>query len=186
MSRFFWTVVLGLALFFGIVWYFDLMPGAPANDGRSRGAKTSAASVDLGGPLYPPAPAVKARSGDEAGAPRIDSIIIGGQLAVTDKVELSADTDGTVLFIGEEVPDGIVAAAGLAPFMADPFRFAAVDLGRTRGGVEQVLYKFYRRLEEGMQVPQDRIVAMLNPNRAIAELAIRAAKYEAAVSDLHI
>jgi len=99
-----------------------------------------------------------------------------------------------VLYVGEEVPDGVVAAAGVAPFVVDPFRFAPVDLGKAYSGDtdslvvvgDRIIYKFYRRLDEGMTVKQDRVVAMLNPAKAISELVIRRAKFKSAIADLKI
>lgn len=180
MGRFLLTVMLGLAIFAGVAWYFDLWPGESGPPMRPKpedpkGQVEAARQVDVGGPLYPPAPAVKPIQGD---APvRIEPIVIAGQLGVVDKVELSSQVDGALLFIGEEVPDAVVAAAGVAPFMIDPFRYANVTSG------DQPIGKFYRRLQQGMPVGAGEMVAMVDPARALLDLGAKRVKVQAAEAE---
>src|SRR5262245_55808071 len=185
MGRFFLTVLMGLGIVGAIAWWFDLWPTSDRSTATTKrksdqpkGPKPPApASVDWGEPLYPAWKVAEPQP--EREAPRTERrTIIGGQLAVVDKVDAAAEVDGALLYVGEDLPDGAVAAAGVAPFMADPYRFATIHLGGDRD-----LVKFYRRLQENMPVRPDQIVGMLNPARAIHELAIRRAKTEAAVAD---
>ncbi len=183
MGRFFLTLILGLALCGVAAWYFELWPVQADTDRPqpSNGKKIKpTAKVELGPVLYDPAK-VQANTlvpaDDLKEDLRRDPVVIAGQLGVMDKVELSPEVEGSLLFIGEEIPEEIIAVTGIAPFMTDPFRIATIDMG------DRQIHKVYRRLQEGAKVAQGQIVAMVNPAKALLDLAMKKNRYFAAVAD---
>jgi WD40 repeat protein len=184
MGRFFLTVALGLGICFGLAYWLNLWPGGgfaapPIPPSESQGDAPQA-PVTLGEALYafkkPASTLVPPDDFKENLLGRI--IVVPGQFAPMDKVELGAEVSGTLLFVGEEIPEGIVAVAGLAPFTADPFRIMPLNLGQN-----QVVYKVYRRLHEGMTVEPDQMVALLNPAKSMLDVNMKYAKYYAAIAE---
>jgi WD40 repeat protein len=179
MGRFFLTIVLGLGLFLGAAWYFDLLPYIPnPENGRRNGADNSKSpdAVDIGKILYAPQPfPAEAALGAARGK---DPIVIACHLNVIKKVDVSSQLDGQLLFIGVPVPDGAILVAGVAPFVAPPFHAAMIDLG------DKEDFKFYRRLDEGKTVLNDQVVGLLDPSQALLKLTVSRAKIVAAEADV--
>src|SRR5438105_4647703 len=177
MGRFFLTVLFGVAVFVGVAYYFELWPASTdvpppsrLKGGPNSAAKDRAAKFDVGGVLYAPWPRPKVQPINGA-RPYVDPIaVIAGHLGVVDKNEVPAEVEGTLLYIGEEVPDVAIAVAGVAPFMVDPFRYATMNMG------DGMVAKFYRRLQQGEVVTPDQVVAMLNPAKGIHDVAMKRAK----------
>ncbi len=170
MFRFILILILALGIAGGVAWYYDLVPPIPGPNG----VVTSQAKDPvgpLGNLLYPAA---------ELPAPppiytkqQADPIVIPGHLSVIDKIDISCQLPGQLLFIGERVPDGAEAVAGMAPFLAEPFQSTRI----LRGGRDQFIP--YRRFFEGQTVHQDQMVAMLDFSKAYNELVAKRAKVKA-------
>jgi WD40 repeat protein len=176
MGRFLLTVILGVAIFAGLAWYFDWMPG---EFGSARPGKNSAASrpaVDVGKPLFaahplppePPAPASKRLR---------DPITIAAHLTLIDRADLDCPVDGQLLFVGEMVPEGAEAAAGIAPFFVEPFTYARIN----QGDGDRII--FYRQLKEEMTVAANQMVALVDPAKAMNDLASKKAKVKQAIEE---
>jgi WD40 repeat protein len=84
---------------------------------------------------------------------------------------------GKILFIGEQVDDEVVMAAGSTAFLAEPFYAATVIVGGEK------YTKFYRRLYEGQTVTRGQMLAQIEPSRAIAEVQSKIAKIELAIGE---
>lgn len=182
MGRFFLTLALGLGLCFGAAYYFDLWPKSPAADHQNTtddSADNGKRPVELGDLLYHPqivgSQLVPPGDFNENLLGRV--IVVPAQLAPLDKVEVGAEVEGSLLFVGEEIPPSAIAVAGLAPFTADPFRIVPLALG------SDTVYKVYRRLYDGMTVNPDQMVALLNPAKAMLDVNMKTAKVNASVAD---
>jgi WD40 repeat protein/biotin carboxyl carrier protein len=136
-------------------------PGSATSAATTADAKTPAADVDIGGPLYAkdesvrPAPPVK-----PAGGPQGDPIVINGaQLTIPFSQNVPTENPGALWQICTEV------APGERVNPADVFEHPTIK------------DKKYRRLREGDTVARGQLVALLDDQ-------VARAKYNAAVTDL--
>ena len=165
------SLLLGAALFGGIVWYFELpipweprvSTGDPTSPVNTAHDPDRAPKVELGEPLYPaePFPELKTANGSVRA---LQPLAIRGTIVVKDKQEVPSQVSGQMLFIGDGVPGGAVEAAGVAPFMVEPFGVATVNMGDER------TYMFFRRLGESMVVTGEQMLGMIDPSRALLML----------------
>lgn len=164
MVRFFVILILAVAIAGGVAWYYDLVPPIPGPESNGP-TNPKGAATPLGELLYPevPLPPLRLVKGPTT-TPQPDPIVVSGHLAVMDKIDISCQLPGKLLFVGERVPEGADVVAGFACFMAEPFYSATIS----RGGQDQVV--LYRRLYEGQVVYQDQMVAMLDYSKAMGEL----------------
>lgn len=170
MLRFIVILLLALVIAGGAAWYYDLVPAVPGPTGDVQHKDQN--HTALGGLLYaavplpvlpPPVPAKQ----------QADPIVIPGHLSVIDKIDISCQLPGQLLFIGERVPDGAEAVAGVTPFITEPFQSTRI----LRGGRDQ--FVLYRRFFEGQVVHQDQMVAMLDFSKAFNEWVAKRAKVKA-------
>jgi len=176
MGRFLLTLVVGLALFLGVAYCFDLFVHAPDGGGGNKIDRDAKLEAALGSPLYagqplPPEPPFRPNPKSA------DPITIAAHWVALDKTELACQVDGQILFIGQQLPDDLLALAGVAPFAADPFQYARVN----QGGSDLTI--IYRRLRENEMVDKHEMLALLDPAKAMNEVAIKQAKIAVAEED---
>jgi WD40 repeat protein len=173
MGRFLLTLVVGLALFLGVAYYFDLF--VPTPEDRANPLNDPAKrEAELGGILYPGKPLPQ----EPPYAPNpkyAESIVVPAHWVAMDKSEVGCLVDGQIRFVGEPIPDALIALAGVAPFAADPFLSTRV----AQGGSDDLVI-FYRRLGDGATVDADQIIGLLDPAKAMIDVAIKQAKIVAA------
>jgi len=172
MGRFFLTLAVGLVIFLGAAWCFDLFVRSPDSTGKSTRHDTRP-EVELGNVLYP----VKPLPAEPILPDRIttaDPISIPAHLVALDKPDFAPQVDGQILFIGEPVPDGVVAMAGVAPFAAEPFLSVDINQGGTKLSI------IYRRLRDNDRIGARQMFGLLDPARAMNELAKASAKVKVA------
>ncbi|MBX9681107.1 MAG: hypothetical protein K2X38_20305 [Gemmataceae bacterium] len=106
-----------------------------------------------------------------------DPIILHGHITVLDKVDVSSEVSGQLLFIGEEVPEGAAQVGGVAPFFREPYQHALVEQGN------RDIAKIYRRIFEGEPIRENQMVAMINPAKALNGVLEKQAKHSAAAAE---
>ncbi len=129
----------------------------------------------LGGDLYSAEafPVVAA----EAYKPKGTPITLRAHINIKDKQEVPALVAGQILYVGEAIPDGLVEAAGAAPFLSEPYYYNTVMVGREK------VYKFYRRLMPDDPVHSDEIIGMIECSKALAALKEKQIKIRASIDD---
>lgn len=172
MGRFFLTVLLGVALFAVVVYYFDLWrTETPSNNGKSS-QEVEAALGDL---LYPRQPA---RNGWPIGtASPMSAVVVHGHTVMPEQVDVTPLVDGKVLFIGDEIPEGTAAAAGVGCLIGEPFLQKTVSQGLSD------LVVIYRPWEEEATLRPKQIIAKIDPAKILNEVAVRKAKFKAAAAE---
>ncbi|MEI7685329.1 MAG: hypothetical protein WCL32_09900 [Planctomycetota bacterium] len=181
MLRFFTVLLLAAAIAGGIAWQLDLLqniPGFTKKPDAVHVDKTfdpTTTAVQFGGPLYPPQTFVKrleniARHG-------ADPVVILGNLGAVEKMDASAQLPGQLLFIGQEIPEGAVQVAGIAPFLQGKIQTALVDVGDSKH------YKLYSRLNEGDVIDADAMVGLVNPAKAVHAVRAQSVKLGAAEAE---
>lgn len=175
MGRFLLTFLLGLALFAAVVWHFELWPFEEISEGGSKVGKTNPSEIDLGELLYPARP-MPLEPRTPAAPPR-DWIVVAGHFTNPDIVEVPSRIDGILLFVGDEIPEGTSAVAGVAPLLGEPFLYKEIVQG------EQNLVTFYRPLDEESTVSAQRVIAKIDPAKVLNEVAIRKAKVQASKAE---
>lgn len=176
MGKYIITLILGIALFVSGVWYLDLFPhktpGRPngPDDGIVVGPVTPAS--ELGDHLYP---AEKFKPIDKR--TNTDPIVLYGLMNAFEVEDVPSLVPGRILFIGDQVDDGAVLAAGSAAFLAEPYYFASIYAGR------QTFVKFYRRHYEGDIIKQGQMLGMVEPAKAFGAVLEKIAKLSAAEAD---
>src|SRR5687768_12650841 len=119
MVRLLISLVVGGALFAFIGYQMGLFTSSDTV-GRTSDTDAEASRLDLGDDLdKEPAPPKKGWSVAAGGALR-DPIVFNAHLTMPDRLELSAPVPGKVLFVGAEMPEGLVQAAGVFAFVAPP------------------------------------------------------------------
>ncbi len=172
MGRFFVTLLVGLGVFALAVWVFDLWSFGPTGDENSNKTKKTAAA-DLGQSLYPRQP-FRPEPAPPQSARQVYPLAFAAHFVIPVNPDVASQVDGKLLFIGEALPDGAAALAGVAAFMGEPFHYKEV----AQGGGDLVV--FYRPLEEEMTVRPHQIIARVDPAKILNEVAIRKAKVKVA------
>jgi WD40 repeat protein len=165
------VLLLGLGVWTGVI----RVPGFDA-DTVGTTATTTAKADQLGGDLYPttvPFPPLDQKAGTFKG----DPLTLRGHVQIKDKQEVPALVEGQILFIGQAVPEGVIEACGVAPFLAEPFGYNTVTVG------DDKIYKFYRRLLPGQIVHSDEIIGMVECSGALVALMEKNFKIQYAVAD---
>src|SRR5205823_3743130 len=102
---------------------------------------------------------------------KLDPIVIHDcHLVVLDRADLSAQKDGKLLFLGEEVDH------------SDPTNPSATLSVTIKVGGQEIV-KSYRRLDRGDPVRPGQLVAMIDPSLALSEYYAAKAKITAATAD---
>jgi WD40 repeat protein len=169
------ALVAGALIFIAIAASLGVlkMPWDPPSENTS--TPTAKATTQLGDDLWPAAAFPPLDRG--AGRLRSDPVIMRGHIQVKDKMDVPSTVAGQVLFIGVPVPDEVVAAAGPAAFMAQPFHYTYMTVG------DEKVYKFYRRLLPGQIVGSKEIVAMIDASKAINTLHEKKLKIQGSIHE---
>jgi hypothetical protein len=173
MGRFLLVLVVGLAIFGGIVWYnnrfgepSDKLEVVDQSPTPSDGAGTPA---DLGPNLYT-GPAVPVDP-DVARAAFADPVVLPNYHVVSiDVINVPARYDGKLLFVGTQIPKN-EARPGLD-------LFAPIFYGKNKQE-----FIFYKPLQEGEVVKEDQMLALVDPTLARNQLEIKNAKWSAAIAE---
>ncbi len=169
------VAVVGALALVAAVWTGIVVP--PGWDTRPPNTSdASSAGVDqLGGDLLAakPFPALDPEAGKFKGNP----ITLNGHVQIKDKQEVPALAAGQILFIGEPIPDGVLDACGVAPFLVEPYGYNTVTIG------DRQVYRFYRRLLPGQIVHSDALIGMLEFSAAQEAITEKQAKIEMAMHD---
>jgi WD40 repeat protein len=173
MGRTIFFTIVGVVLLFALLWQvFSPISDPPTSDGTQT-VDPVADIADLGDDLYKVEAFPDIRRRTKGGA---DPIILYGVMNAIEQEEVPSQVPGLILFIGEQVDESVVLAAGSAPFLAEPYYFATVDAG-------EIFVKFYRRLYEGQPIRRDQMVALIQPAKALGEVLVKAAKIEFAEAE---
>jgi WD40 repeat protein len=174
MMRAILAIGAGVLVFLGIAYYAGLFPGG-GGDGPARTAAADATPREkLGSDLYQAAVYPKLQ---ETGTLRPDPIVLRGFTAIKDKQDVPASVAGTILYIGVAIPDEVVEAAGVAPFLAEPYAYNTITIG------DEKHYKFYRRLLPNEPVYSDEVVGLIECSAALETLMEKELKIEYAIYD---
>jgi WD40 repeat protein len=171
MRRILLIVILAVGISAIVAWAAGWFPGSEGLAKTNRPGSRSHAQVDYGRPLYkgpalPSEPAVNPVN-------EADPITIGDfHFYAPDKVDVTSQVDGTLLFIGQEVtgppkPDDMANNIFPAKVYKD---------GKDR-------WVRYRRLQENDFVRADQMVALVDPTLALNQVALKEAKLEASKAD---
>ncbi|MFO0965834.1 MAG: hypothetical protein U0793_09665 [Gemmataceae bacterium] len=176
MIRLLISLVLGGALFAFIAYQMGLIGGGdtpppPSDDGTE--TKTTVSAEQLGGNLYKPANTEIAKAPKPLDRLR-DPIVIQANMTVMDKLELSTAVPGKILFVGEEMPEGLAQAAGAGFFVCEPFENTSIP-----GAKDEVTFLF-RRFYENELVSGKHMVAKMDPTKIGSELALKVSKVKVA------
>lgn len=190
MGRFLAILILGLAMFGYAAYHFELF--APTDSYRTRdGLPKKGAPKEVGELLYavqelPPVdpPVATDRS--------VNPLLISGTLQVVDKQEISPQVDGQILYVGEEIPLGALALAGVAPFLLEPCNIAKIkyQIAETIKYSDKIQFvdreysRIYRRPLRGQMVSMDQSLAVLNPIKALGEIRAKFSKVESADAEV--
>jgi WD40 repeat protein len=172
MGRIFLVTSLGIVLFLAAIWQLGLLePSAQPRD--PAGPDKVADPATLGKDLYevagfPPIPEPKLGV--------TDPIVLYGVMTAIEQEDVGSQVPGRILFIGEQVDESAVLAAGSAAFLAEPYYYATVYAGED-------FVKFYRRLYEGQTVKKNQMVALIEPAKALGEVLVKKAKVEYAFAE---
>lgn len=176
MARIFLFMLLGAGLFFAIGYQLELFDTS-GNQPKDIVApqETPVAPVStLGADLYEaknfPVVVLPTRRAAEP-------IEIYGLMNPIEQEEVPSQVPGIVLFIGEQIDDSVIATAGSAAFLAEPFYSVEVKAG------QETFTKYYRRLYEGQTIRRGQMLAMIAPAKALGEVMSRAAKIKAAIAE---
>src|SRR5262249_20769863 len=115
MGRIFLVISLGAVLFFAAIWQLGLLDPPSPQRGVAPPVKV-ADPTTLGKDLY-----------EVAGFPQIpepkrggtDPIVLHGVMNAIEQEEVPSQVPGRILFIGEQVDESAVLAAGSAAFLAE-------------------------------------------------------------------
>jgi len=172
MGRFLLTIAAGTLGVLGVAWYFGL---SVPNDGNA--PTTPPVVQELGGTLYTPADLKPLPSGAKYG----EDIVIGDcYINALDKVEISSQKSGQLLFVGTEVPMPRWFSSWFAKYY------------RTHGGLgiatfnqgDYDAYVAYRRLHDGDTITEGQMIALVNPDLALNDVASKNAKLLATEADV--
>ncbi|MBM3995245.1 MAG: hypothetical protein FJ303_13990 [Planctomycetes bacterium] len=175
MLRIFLVMLLGAGLFMGGAWYAGLLEIDPARPTDGYAPPKKAVSVaELGDDLYQPAPfpeIPKARP--SAGVPTV----LYGVMNPIETQEVPSEVGGKIWFVGDQIDESVVLAAGSAAFLAEPY-YPAKPI---KVGADHV-YTFYRRHYEGQTVSHGQMLGMIGPAKAIADIEAKQAKIDVSIA----
>lgn len=178
MGRVILTVLIAFALVAGAAYFLDLIPSVPGPGGPSAAAQPGDAAkikAMLDKPLYEgkaPAP-IKQAPLKKA----MDPIVIAGQINVAQQVDVACPVEGRMAFVGEEVPEGTTAVAGVAAFLPEPFQHVSINQG------DRQPVRFYRLLKENQVVREGQNLALVDPSRVLQEVVKADAKVGVATAE---
>jgi WD40 repeat protein len=176
--------VLGLALFAGIAYNLGLFRSPPSGE-TNPNKKTEFATPDLGADLYR-AMSMEGFIQSPTDTQDEDPILFSGQLTVFDRQEVPSLIEGSIQYIGEEIPVGAQLVGGIACFLPEPCYVTKVKIPISLPGgkwIEQDNVYVYRRLMKGDVVEKDQILAGLNTGKAITDKRTKVAKVQTAIAD---
>ncbi|MBI1830701.1 MAG: hypothetical protein HYR84_04535, partial [Planctomycetes bacterium] len=176
MIRIFLVMVLGAALFMAGAWYAGLLEGESDRHTIDGGAPKKEVDIkELGDDLYKPIPFP-----DLPRAKAIASVptVLYGVMNPIEQQEVPSEVTGKLSFIGDQVDDNVVLAAGSAAFLAEPY-YPALPI---KLGAEEVVM-FYRRHYEGQTVSHGQMLGLVGPAKALAEVRAKQAKIDLAVAE---
>ena len=176
MGRIVMVMLLGAGLFLGILYSLGMLnePITTPPDKTTAVQKVPVPIIELGGNLYQALDFPAIRIADTIIA---DPIVLIGVMNAIEQEEVPSQVPGVILFIGDQVEDSLVLAAGSAAFITEPYWLAEIRAG------EDTFVKFYRRLYDGKPVTQGQMVAMISPAKALGEVLSKAAKVELAIAE---
>lgn len=177
MKQFILVILVSVALCLGAAYGLGLIdskigdPGTnPPQQIKKPEVRISELGKDLFTPIAFPAIQIPMRRG-------ADAIVLLGVMNPIDQEEVASQVAGRILFIGEEVDNSAVLAAGSAAFLAEPYYVAEVRTG------QQVFVKGYRRLYEGDQIALNQMVVMIEPAKPLAEVLAKIVKIRGAEAE---
>ncbi|MSU77066.1 MAG: hypothetical protein EXS16_03110 [Gemmataceae bacterium] len=162
MFRILFIVALGAGLFLVIAWQLGLLDQTsvtnPKNVGQI-GAIEVADPTTLGKDLYTadPYPTIVPPTRGQS-----NPIPVVGTMNAIEMEEVPSPVPGRVLFIGDQVSDSAVLAAGSTPFLAEPYSSTPPIYGGRSSYT-----KFYRRYYEGQTAHHGQMLAMIDPSEAL-------------------
>jgi WD40 repeat protein len=175
MARILLVMAAGAALFFAAAWQLGLLESTPnpVRNTAETSAKTVTPKDKLGADLYVAGafPEIELPKGSA------DPVTLIGVMNPINIEEVPSQMPGKIQFIGEQVDDALVMAAGSAPFLAEPFYATEVQMAGDK------YTKFYRRLYEGQVVTRGQMLALIEPSKAIGEVYSKMAKVELALAE---
>ena len=175
MGRVIIAILAGAALFGAAVYWLDLyevttpVPVVPDQDQAVR------VEAQLGGNLYEPQPFPSYKVPERGTAEPIEVL---GVLNPLDQEKVPGVNQGQLLFIGIPVEDNVVAAAGSAAFLTEPYYVTEIHIGLNP------IPKFYRRLYDGDTVETSQTLGMIDPAKAMLDVLEKVAKIASAEADV--
>ncbi len=160
MFRVLFVIALGTGLFFAGAWQLGLLEKGPGDGVTPETTTVEVTDISkLGGDLYKadPYPAIVIPTRGES-----NPIIVSGMMNAIELEEVPSSVPGRVLFIGDQVSDAAVLAAGSAAFLAEPY-YSTPPIYAGRNSYT----KFYRRYYEGQTAHQGQMLAMIDPSEAL-------------------
>ncbi len=169
--------VLGIVLFLSGGYYLGLFESKavlPPGEGGGDVKGPTAPLEKLGADLYTPAAFKPIEIPKRAIA---GNIVLYGAMNAFETEEVPSAVPGRMLFVGDQVDDSAVLAAGSTAFLAEPYYFAEVYTGRA------TFVKFYRRHYENDVITQGQMLGMVEPSEALGEVLKEIAKIGAAKAE---
>jgi WD40 repeat protein len=182
MFRYMTIILLGVAIFLGAAWYLGLRPGDttlfPPNFAEGNVEEPVTPADKLGDLLLDKSIIHEFKPIELPRRKNIDPIVLPGQMTAFETEEVpSKVAQGSVLFIGDQVDEAAVLAAGSAAFLAEPYYPAEIYAGRN------TFVKFFRRHYEGDTVRQGQMLGMVDPAKAFSIVLEKIAKIAASEAD---
>ncbi len=183
MGRFFLILLLGAGVVVGYGYLNGWFPSDQPLDGSENNTQggdgptqtaTKPVPDDLGESLYAPQPLAKLPVIEGAGR---DPVVIPGVFDSVTKSEISPPMGGKILFIGTEVPEGVLQVGGIAPFFQDDFQYATIN----QGGRD--IFKMFKPLLEGQKVGEGQMLVQIDPSKATNNRREKSVKVAAAVAE---
>ncbi len=185
MGRFIAVVLLAAGIGGGVAWHlgkFDSFPIIGTRGGQppivDNGNPELTPTIDpalLGSDLYVRVPLEKPLANQERhGA---DPVIVAGVLGAIEKMDVCTRVPGEILFVGQEIPEGVCQVTGTALLLQGKVQTALVELGDSKH------YKLFCRLSEGDVVEEGAKIASIDPAKAIHGIHEKSTKVFAAEAE---